>query len=645
MGTSVSNIIVVTTPALGIAPGVATALTISNLSTTSLTFSWSSPATGSTPFSYQPQISANSGATWTGIGSITTGTSVSVTGLSVNTNYLFQVITSNSTGNSTSSAIGATTLSVLPTAPTGLSVVGSPTPNTVSLQWNVPTSGTLPLTYQILARTPTGTGAFVPVGGTTTSTSITISGLSPASSYDFVVTAANLAGTSPQSSSLVNVQTAGGTGSLPGPATGLVASSIGTTSLTLSWVAPTTGTTPFTYQPQQAPPSGTPVWVNIGTPISVTTVLVTNLTPNTSLLFQVVTTNSAGSSSSASISATTASVLPGSPTGLQTSGSTTASTVPLAWSAPAAGTPPLTYQVSLRTPTGSGSFSNAGPTTTSVSQTIAGLIASTGYDFEVSATNAAGTGPQSSILLDVVTAVASGSAPSPPTAVTVSALAATSLTLTWTAPSSGTAPFTYQPQESLDSGATWINIGSAILGLTVSVTGLTANFPYQFQIIASNVSGSSTSTPVSATTLSVLPTAPTNLAVVGSPTQTSIAISWSAPATGTQPLTYQLLLRTPSGSGTFIAAGAPTTALMQTATGLSAASTYDFAVTATNAAGTSGQSTTLANISTASATGVLPSAPLNLAATSITSSTVVLTWSAPATGSTPFQYVVQYQPA
>lgn len=643
MGTSVSNIIVVTTPSLGIAPGVATGLTISNVSTTSVTLSWSPPSSGSLPFTYQPQISSNSGVLWTNIGSSTQLTSTSVTGLSVNTNYLFRVITTNSTGSSTSATTSITTLSVLPAAPTGLAVVGSPTQNAIVLQWNAPSIGTQPLTYQVLARTPTGTGLFSAIGSTTTSTTLSISGLASASSYDFQVTASNLAGTGPASSALVNVQTAGSIGSLPGPATGLAATGIGTTSLTLSWVAPASGTAPFSYQPQQATPSASPVWINIGAPIAATTALVPSLTPNTAYIFQVVTTNTAGSSTSASLAATTASVLPGAPTGLQTSGSPTATAVPLAWTAPAAGTPPLTYQVSLRTPTGTGAFVTAGPTTGSVSQTISGLTASTGYDFEVAAINAAGTGPQSAILLNVLTAAAAGTAPGPAAGLIVSALAATSLTLTWVAPSTGTPPFTYQPQQSINSGATWTNIGSGISGVTVPVTGLTANTAYQFQIITTNASGSSTSTAASATTLSVIPTAPTTLAVVGSPTQTSITVQWAAPATGTPPLTYQLLSRTPSGSGAFITAGATTTSTTQTASGLVPATTYDFVVTATNAAGTSPNSSILANVSTSAATGVLPSAPTSLAATSISSTSVVLTWAAPAAGSAPFQYVVQYQ--
>lgn len=643
MGTSVSSIIVVTTPALGISPGAAIGLTISNVSTTSVTFSWSPPTSGSTPFSYQPQISANNGVTWTSVGGQTGLASVSVTGLSVNTAYLFRVITSNSTGSSTSAATGVTTLSVLPTAPTGLSVVGIPTQNAVNLQWNAPSAGTLPLTYQMLARSPTGTGAFAAVGNPTTSTTISITGLSTASSYDFIVTAANLAGTGPASSALVNVQTAGSIGSLPGPATGLAASAIGSASLTLTWAAPATGTPPFSYQPQQAAPSGTPVWANIGTPITATTVVVPGLSPNTAYIFQVVTTNTAGSSTSASAAATTASVVPDAPTGLLTSGSPTSNSVPLSWTAPVNGTPPFTYQVSLRTPTGSGAFAPAGPTTTSLSQTVSGLTSSAGYDFEVSATNAAGTGAQSTTLLNVSTAAAPGTAPTPATSLVVSAITTTSLTLTWVAPTSGDLPFSYQPQQSINSGASWTDIGSPISPATLAVFGLTPRTFYQFRVVTSNAAGSSTSTAVAAATLSVLPTAPTALSVVGSPTQTSINLQWAAPAVGSQPLTYQVNLRTPSGSGTFLPAAPPTNSLTQTITGLAPASTYDFVVTAANPAGTSANSATLVNVSTSTSTGVLPSAPTNLALTSLTSSTVGLSWSPPATGSTPFQYVVQYQ--
>ena len=646
MGTSISQIITVITPPLGVAPGPATGLTVSSLSTASLTLSWIAPATGSAPFTYQPQVSLASGTpTWTNIGGSISATSVSATGLTSNTAYQFQVITSNPTGNSTSATVTAQTLAIAPGATTGLAVVGTPTQNTVSLQWNAPSSGTTPFTYQVLLRTPSGSGIFHAAAATTTSaTTQTITGLVAATGYDFEVIASNLAGSGPASSILTAVQTAGSIAGTPGPATGLVVSAVTSTTLTFSWIAPSTGTTPFTYQPMFALAGSSPTWTAIGGSISTTTAAVTGLTPNTAYQFEVITTNSIGSSTSSTVSASTLAVLPSAPTALAVVGTSTQTSIALQWTVPSSGSTPFTYQVLFRTPSGSGTFSPAAATTSITAQTISGLSPSTGYDFEVTASNGAGTSTPSTILLNAQTAAGSvGNAPGAATGLTLSAVATTSMTLSWAAPSTGTTPFTYQPQISLAGTPNFSNIGGSISTTTAAVTGLTPNTAYQFQVITTNSVGSSTSATTAATTLSVLPAAPTTL-VAGAITQTTVALSWAAPSTGTTPFTYQVLLRTPSGSGIFHAAAATTTsATTQTITGLVASTSYDFEVTAGNGAGFGPVSTILSNIVTTAAAGVAPSAPTNLTVGAVSGSSIAVSWTAPAVGTPPLSYVVQYR--
>jgi hypothetical protein len=643
VGTSISQIITVTTPALGVAPTPATGLTVSNLSTTTLTLSWAAPTGGTTPFAYQPQISLGGGPpVWTNIGGSISATTVPVTGLTPNTAYQFEVITSNATGNSFTTAVAATTLAIGPSAPTGLAVSGTPTQTTVSLQWNAPTTGTTPITYQVLSRTPSGSGAFAAIGTTTTGLTTTISGLVAATGYDFEVIASNSAGSSLPSVVLTGVQTAGSIANQPGPATGLVASAITSTTLTFSWTAPSTGTGPFTYQPLFALAGTSPVWTNIGN-TSNTTVPVTGLAPNTAYQFEIITLNAVGSSTSSTISATTLAVAPGAPTALAVTGTSTQTAIALQWAAPAVGTAPFTYQVLSRTPTGSGAFTAAAATTVGLTQTISGLLPSTGYDFEVTAANLAGTGPPSAILLNAQTASGSlGNAPGPATGLTLSAVATTSLTLSWIAPSSGTLPFSYQPQISLAGTPNWSNIGGSITATTVASTGLIPNTAYQFQVLTTNSVGSSTSATASATTLSVLPAAPPGF-TAGAVTQTTVALSWTAPATGTTPFTYQVLSRTPSGSGVFSAAAATTLGTTQTITGLTASTGYDFEVTAANLAGT-GPVSTIVSITTTAIAGVAPSAPTNLAGGAITQATIPISWSAPAVGTAPLSYVVLYRP-
>lgn len=247
MGTSISQILVVTTPPLGVAPGPATSLTLSNISTTSITLSWTAPTTGSLPLSYRPQVSVSGSGVWTpyGSGSIAT-TTVSITGLTVATSYLFEIVTSNGSGNSTSASVAATTLAVAPGAPTGLAVV-SVAQSSVSLQWVAPALGTPPLTYQVSSSTPSGSNSFVPFTSTTTALTQTISGLSPGTSYDFVVAASNSAGGGATSAVLANVVTSSPTQVAPSAPTNLTAGTITSTTIPVSWTASATGSTPISY--------------------------------------------------------------------------------------------------------------------------------------------------------------------------------------------------------------------------------------------------------------------------------------------------------------------------------------------------------------------------------------------------------------
>lgn len=251
-------------------------------------------------------------------------------------------------------------------------------------------------------------------------------------------------------------------------------------------------------------------------------------------------------------------------------------------------------------------------------------------------------GTSTSAILQVTTP-ALGVPPSPATGLTTSLVTTTSLTLTWAAPGTGDLPFSYQPQISTD-GVNWTNISVApVTLLTVPVTGLTPATPYQFRVITSNVSGSSTSTSLSATTLAVAPGAPTAIAVVGTPGTNDITISWLPPATGTAPFTYNTFFRTPSGSGAFTA-GPTTSGLSVDITGLVAGSFYDFEVTATNSAGTSVASAILSNVATSSG-AIPPSAPSNISSGTLTPQSIQIDWTASSVGTAPIEYSLAWRPS
>lgn len=86
--------------------------------------------------------------------------------------------------------------------------------------------------------------------------------------------------------------------------------------------------------------------------------------------------------------------------------------------------------------------------------TVTGLAASTSYDFRVAAANPAGTGIFSSTA--TASTSSSGSTPGQPQAIQTSSPSNTTITLSWTAPSSGGTPVTYVPQYKQSSSGTWL---------------------------------------------------------------------------------------------------------------------------------------------------------------------------------------------
>ncbi len=122
----------------------------------------------------------------------------------------------------------------------------------------------------------------------------------------------------------------------------------------------------------------------------------------------------------------------------------------------------------------------------------------------------------------------------------------------------------------------------------------------------------------------VAPSAPLN--ILATPGNQQVALSWSAPATGTAPITYDVYESTTSATEGFIQVQAGS-ALSATVTGLTNGTIYYFVVKAVNAEGEASS----AVVSAAPAAATAPGAPTGLtASSSLFSRYVSLSWKAPA---------------
>ena len=278
------------------------------------------------------------------------------------------------------------------------------------------------------------------------------------------------------------------------------------------------------------------------------------------------------------------------------------------------------------------------PATTLLTNAITGLAPATPYDIQVFATNAIGQGPASTILTLTTTATL----PAAPTGLTAAAPSNTAAALSWTAPATGTTPFTYHVLQSPHNAGTFVDVGTSAT-TAFTATGLVAATAYDFEVLAANSAGSGpvstilpvTTTPVAAT----IPGAVTGLAA-GTPAATTVTLTWTAPATGTTPFTYNVR-QSPRGAGTFVTVGTPSAATFGV-TGLTGGTAYDFLVFASNSAGNGANSATL-GVTTAAAASTLPGAPSAVSASTPASTSIAISWVAPATGTVPAKYTVQYK--
>ena len=405
----------------------------------------------------------------------------------------------------------------------------------------------------------------------------------------------------------------------PGPPTGLTATP-GSAQVSLSWIPPASdgGAEIIGYDVYLGTSSHGESAVPVNSSlITATGYTVTGLTNGTTYYFTVDAVNDADlhSAASAEASATPVSptTAPGSPSGLTATAGN--AQVSLSWTAPASdgGAQITSYDIYEGT---TGNVKTTAPVASSkgTSVTVKNLANGTTYYFKVAAVNTVGVGPASSAAS--ATPAAAITKPGPPTGLTATP-GRGQVTLSWTAPASAggagiSGYLVYQGTSPGGEAGTPVN-GSPVSATSYTLAGLTNGTTYYFKVAAvndakrqGNDSGEASATPVSAsasasaTTSTVkgsgtgaggaagAPGGPTGLTATAG--NARVSLSWTAPPSdGGSPLArYQVYLGTSPGTAD-LSASTPVQSVTGTSTvvtGLTNGTTYYFAVTAVNAAGT-----------------------------------------------------------
>jgi len=357
-----------------------------------------------------------------------------------------------------------------------------------------------------------------------------VTGLTAGTSHSYIVQASNVTGTSANSST-INVNT------VPPAPVASAATNVADTTFTANW-ATSTGATSYKLYVDT---------VNVYTG-SATNYAVTGMSSGTTHNYYVTAINSGGTSANSNtISPLTVPAAP-----VASAATNVASTTFTAnWATSTGATSYKLYVDGTNVYTGS-----------ALTYAVTGMSSGTTHNYYVTAINTSGTSANSNTISPLTI-------PAAPVASAATNVASTTFTANW---GTSTGATSYK----LYVDGTNVYTGSA---LTYAVTGMSSGTTHNYYVTAINTSGTSAnSNTISPLTIPAAPVASAATNV----TNTSFSANW---ATSTGATSYKLYV-----DGTNVYTGS---ALTYSKTGLTAATSHSYYVTAINASGTSANSTTI----------------------------------------------------
>ncbi|GAB3257234.1 fibronectin type III domain-containing protein [Nocardioides dilutus] len=428
---------------------------------------------------------------------------------------------------------------------------------------------------------------------------------------------------------------AAGDTSPPTAPTGLSASA-GPGQVNLTWTASTDNVGVSGYRVERCQGAGCTSFAPVGTP-SAAGYSDTGLAPSTTYRYQVRAVDAAGNLSAYSSIATATTpdaadtTAPSAPTALSATAIST-TRVDLTWTASTDDVGVTGYRVERCQGTSCTDFAQVG-TPTGTAFTDPGLAASTEYRFRVRAVDAAGNlSAYSSIATVTTPAAADTTAPSPPTALSATAVSSSRIDLTWTPSTDNVGVAGYRVERCQGTSCTSFAQVGTPSAATYSDTGLLPATTYRFRVRAIDAAGnlSAYSSIATATTPAAgdttAPSAPTALS--GTAISTSrIDLTWTASTDNVEVTGYRVERCRGTNCTSFTQVGTPTAAAFSN-TGLAANTNYRFRVRAVDAAGNLSAYSAIVTIRTLAKDTTRPTTPTALSATAVSATRIDLTWTA-----------------
>ena len=545
----------------------------------------------------------------------------------------YRVSATNVAGTGAASNVAsATTDAVVPDAPTALAATTDGT-SRIDLAWAAPNydGGASVTGYRIEVSGDGGvTWRNLVFNTQSTSTTFTHSGLQPATTRHYRVSAINRVGPGARS----NIAHATTDAAVPASPTNLDAMANGPFRIDLSWMAPNDdGGSPVTGYRIEVSTTRGATWTTLeaNTGSTATAYSHMGLPAATRRDYRVSALNAVGPGlPSDEAHATTDADLPDAPTGL-TATARGSSRIDLSWNAPAytGGVRITGYRIEVSAD-GVSNWTVLVDDTESRDTDYAhtALDPATTRHYRVSAINVAGVGDAS----NEASATTEAIVPDAPADLTAAAEGTSRIDLDWTAPGydGGASVTGYRIEVSVNGGATWTDLVSNTQSTTTAYahTGLSPASTRHYRVSAINRIGAGAPSEVAhATTDATVPDAPRRLTATAFD-HSQIDLGWTAPNFdgGSAIIGYRIEVSEDGSSWTDLVANTRSTDTEYSHTELSPASTRHYRVSAVNAVGTGSAS----NVANATTDAIVPDPPTNLVATATAPTRIDLTWTAPA---------------